>query len=99
MNASRGELTATMWLYLLKAGGRWTPEEVCTRVGLSISNASWLLSSMERSGHAKRWPKRGAVRRFVYGVDEECKIPQVVRVQQLRGLLLQAPDCEEVGIV
>jgi len=92
----RGELTATVWLFLLKAGGRWASGDVTKGTGLNGVDVCWTLAAMVRNGTARKFDEPGLRRRFRYGVTGACKVPRGVSLQQVAECVLaEAPDREE----
>lgn len=93
----RGELTAKLWLFLLKAGGRWVASDVAKKTGENSADVGQMLPAMARADNVRQYPLEGKARRFTYGVTGTCKIPRCVNVQQVAECVMaQAPDREEV---
>jgi hypothetical protein len=90
----RGDLTARLWLFLLKQGGRWQAGDVSRSVLEPSVLVSRMLGEMSRTGNVRQYEVPGMARRFSYGVTGDCKVPRVVRVQDVADCLMTQPDEE-----
>lgn len=85
---SRADVTARIWLFLLKEGGRWVASDVAARTGESKNMVAWQLAAMDRYGQARKYPVPGKKRRFTYGVTGGCGIPRSVKLQELTDCVI-----------
>jgi hypothetical protein len=92
----RGRTTAKLWLFLLRAGGRWLSGDVAKATKMDPSLVGWLLAAMTRCDNAKKFPVAGKNRRFSYGVTAECRIPRCVSMGEIAECLAIQP-VEEIG--
>lgn len=79
----RGDLTARLWLFLLKEGGRWIAGDIGEQTG--DENVSQLLAGMKRNGMVRRYPI--GPNRYAYGVTGDCRVPRQVSVQEIAEML------------
>ncbi len=95
----RGELGGRIWLFLLKAGGRWVSRDAAKAMGETDKTAvSWQLSAMARCGHVRKFEVPGKPHRSLYGVTGDCKVPSTVTVSRIAECVLAAaPDSEEAS--
>jgi hypothetical protein len=77
------ELTAKIWMFLLKAGGRWLSGDVAAGIREDSARVGWVLAAMVRNDNARRFEVQNMKRRFTYGVTGACKVPRLVSVQQV----------------
>ena len=91
VDAARGDLTASIWLFLLKSGGHWWSLEVAHAIGRDAHTVSQLLSAMHREGKVRHYAQKTA-RRFKYGVTGDCKTPRAVTVAQIAECLADQPE-------
>jgi hypothetical protein len=93
---ARADVTARIWLFLLKSGGRWIAKDVATEINERQALVAWQLAAMDRYGQARKYPVPGMKRRFTYGVTGACKIPRSINVQDISDCVTaQAEDAEE----
>jgi hypothetical protein len=87
-------LSARIYLFLLRTGGRWRYQEIMDATGNDSFHEVWkALTEMARLGRVKKYTngKRGRAAHVEFGVTEDCLIPRTVRIRDLRESLV----CED----
>ena len=81
IRGKRNGLAKQIWLYIVKEGGRWTPEEIADQFGVPRQIAALAMHNMtSRTGALLRVKVRG---RAKFGVTQACTIPHGVRLNEL----------------
>lgn len=77
-------LSRTVWLHLLKEGGRWTSAEVSKMLKLDAKRVSTVLSNMADSGAVVRFAKgESSKSRVRFAVTSACNVPRDVSISQV----------------
>lgn len=72
-------MTRSIWLHLLREGGRWSTAEIALALKLNPKRVMTILLNMVRTNAVQRWEKTPSPKsRVRYGVTSTCAIPQGV---------------------
>ncbi len=74
--------TTSIWLHLLREGGRWRASEVAIHMDIEDNVARPTLNSMALSKAVVKYRLNG--KHVEYGVTDECKVPLGVSIKALR---------------
>ena len=71
--------TRTLWLHMLKEGGRWTATELAAETRTDRRQADRLLRQMATIGHAVKFEGEPSS----FGVTPDCRVPREVTLADL----------------
>lgn len=86
MNEREKNITSTLWMIMLREGGRWKPKELVDAVppaGPAVIHASGTLQAMARAGQCIAFPVVGVTLKNTYGVTLGCKVPNGITLRDL----------------
>lgn len=82
-NTADKGITCTVWLHMLREGGRWKVGELAQEVDRDQTELRGLLRSMNNSGHVARFEKDGEAKWVQYGITAACKVPVGVTLAEM----------------
>lgn len=81
MNEEEGVTTRTIWLTVLRGGGKWGVAEIASELGGSSDMVCRYINQMSSRGYMRRHKAEG--KRLEYSVDGTCKIPQFLTMKEV----------------
>lgn len=76
-------MTAAMWLHMLKHGGRWTATELCRFTHDSRDRADTMLNAMAKRGIVSSYISGKRKNGRAYGVHLGCTLPRGLTLEQV----------------